>query len=268
MQRLTIIANALGILSPVLTFVIFVIVAHRKGSAIDAETAFTTTALLGLVTHPANMIMTIIPRAIGSLAAFGRIQDYLVQPGRADQRHLLETKMTHGVSSDRPPALVFEDVIIQSVSSPRPVIQDMNFAVKKGSILICAGAVGSGKTVLSRCILGEIAAAGGNVSVSSRRIAYCEQSPWLPSGTLKEAVCGFEKFEPSWYKHAVRLCCLDEDISHMLQGEDALIGSRGVKLSGGQRQRIVSTSSYSYISQCFYYTDSTFGTRPCCLRTM
>ncbi|TIC97218.1 Canalicular multispecific organic anion transporter 1 [Colletotrichum higginsianum] len=68
-------ANALGIFTPIVTFVLFVLVASLKGSALDTETAFTTTALLGLVTHPANMIMSIVPQAIGSLAAFERIQD-------------------------------------------------------------------------------------------------------------------------------------------------------------------------------------------------
>ncbi|GAB1312725.1 hypothetical protein MFIFM68171_02935 [Madurella fahalii] len=59
-------ANALGIFSPIVTFVLFVIVASWNDSALDTATAFTTTALLGLITHPANMIMTIIPQAVGS----------------------------------------------------------------------------------------------------------------------------------------------------------------------------------------------------------
>nr|RBQ99006.1 hypothetical protein FVER53263_03317 [Fusarium verticillioides] len=209
--------------------------ANLRGSTLDAETAFTTTALLGLVTHPANMIMTIVPRAIGSLAAFGRIQDYLVQPGRADERYLFKTDTKDDKSLS---AICFEAVTVHSHSSSRPVLQTINFTAKKGSIVICTGAVGSGKTIVARCILGEIPTSSGAISVSTKRIAYCEQSPWLPSGTLKEAVCGFGKFEPSWYKHVVKLCCLDEDISAFPLGDDTLIGSRGMKLSGGQRQRL------------------------------
>ncbi|KAF5718710.1 multidrug resistance-associated 1 [Fusarium mundagurra] len=228
-------ANALGIFSPILTFVIFVMYANLRGSTLDAETAFTTTALLGLVTHPANMIMTIVPRAIGSLAAFGRIQHYLVQPGRADERRLVNSKAKDDDSS---PAICFEGVTVQSPSSSRPVLENINFTVKQGSVTICAGAVGSGKTVLAQCILGEIPTSSGVISVSTKRIAYCEQSPWLPSGTLKQAVCGFGKFEPRWYRHVVKLCCLDEDVLAMPLGDDTVIGSRGLKLSGGQRQRL------------------------------
>ncbi|WJG35266.1 P-loop containing nucleoside triphosphate hydrolase protein [Fusarium oxysporum Fo47] len=228
-------ANALGIFSPILTFVLFVMYANLRGSTLDAETAFTTTALLGLVTHPANMVMTIVPRAIGSLAAFERIKDYLVQPSRADPRRLLQSNMK---DEDSSLAIRFEAVTVQSRSSSRAVLENFNFTANKGSITICAGAVGSGKTVLAQCILGEIPASSGTISVSSKRIAYCEQSPWLPSGTLKDAVCGFGKFEPGWYRHVVKLCCLDEDILTMPLGDNTLIGSQGLKLSGGQRQRL------------------------------
>ncbi|KAF5563755.1 ABC transporter [Fusarium phyllophilum] len=228
-------ANALGIFSPILTFIIFVMYANLRGSNLDAETAFTTTALLGLVTHPANMIMTIVPRAIGSLAAFGRIQDYLVKPGRADERRLFKPKTKDDDSSL---AICFEAVTVQSHSPSRPILENINFAVNQGSMVICAGAVGSGKTVLAQCILGEITTSSGTISVFSKRIAYCEQSPWLPSGTLKEAVSDFGKFEPGWYRHVVKLCCLDQDILAMPLGDDTVIGSRGLKLSGGQRQRL------------------------------
>ncbi|RBA21188.1 hypothetical protein FPRO05_07502 [Fusarium proliferatum] len=232
-------ANALGIFSPILTFVIFVMYANVRGSTLDAETAFTTTALLGLVTHPANMIMTIVPRAIGSLAAFGRIQDYLVRPGRADERRLFKPKTKVDDSSS---AICFEAVTVQSHSQSRAVLDNINFTVNQGSIVICAGAVGSGKTVLAQCILGEIPASSGTISVSTQRIAYCEQSPWLPSGTLKEVVCGFGKFEPGWYRHVVKLCCLDEDILALPLGDNTVIGSRGLKLSGGQRQRLMNVN--------------------------
>ncbi|KAF5975510.1 major facilitator family transporter protein [Fusarium bulbicola] len=228
-------ANALGIFSPIFTFVIFVMYANLRGSTLDAETAFMTTALLGLVTHPANMIMTIVPRAIGSLAAFGRIQDYLVRPGRADERRLFKPKTKDDDSS---PAIYLEGVNVQSQSSSRSVLENINLSINKGSIVICAGAVGSGKTVLAQCILGEIPTSKGTISVSTKRIACCEQSPWLPSGTLKEAICGFGKFEPGWYRHVVELCCLDQDISASPLGDHTVIGSRGLKLSGGQRQRL------------------------------
>src|SRR5688572_17554333 len=184
--------------------------ARLNGSSLDTETAFTTTALLGLVTHPANMIMTIVPQAIGSLAAYGRIQDYLLQPPRSDQRLLSRFKARDDESSEDAPAVSFQGVTVQPSSSTSPILKDVDLSISKGSTILCAGPVGSGKTTLVKCILGEIAATTGTVSVSSKQIAYCEQSPWLPSGTLRDAVCGFQrKTESAWYKKVIQLCCLD-----------------------------------------------------------
>lgn len=67
-------ANALGMFAPVLTLTLFAILAEIQGRQLDARTAFTTTALLIMITHPANMVMTIIPRAIASFSSFERIQ--------------------------------------------------------------------------------------------------------------------------------------------------------------------------------------------------
>ncbi|TKW49435.1 Canalicular multispecific organic anion transporter 2 [Colletotrichum tanaceti] len=229
-------ANALGIFTPVITFVLFVLVASLKGSSLDTETAFTTTALLGLVTHPANMIMSIVPQAIGSLAAFERIQEYLLQAPRNDQR--LALKKTQDSRDAVSPAVRVEGVTIQSSSVSPPILTNINLAIDKGSIVICSGPVGSGKTTLVKSLMGELPAASGTISVSSKRVGYCEQSPWLPSGTLKEAVRGFSPEESSWYDQVIRLCCLDEDLSVLPNGDQTMIGSRGLNLSGGQRQRV------------------------------
>ncbi|KAL7815012.1 P-loop containing nucleoside triphosphate hydrolase protein [Trichoderma aethiopicum] len=225
-------ANALGIFSPIITFVLFALVARWNGTVLDAETAFTTTALLGLVTHPANMIMSIIPEAVGSLAAFERIQQYLLQPPRHDQRVLLNN------SNEDAPAISLEQVTIQLSPSTPPILSNINLVVKKGFIVICSGPVGSGKSTLAKALIGELPISSGTISVSSKRIGSCEQVSWLPSGTIKEAIIGFTPEDPEWYDQVVKLCCLDEDIATLPQGHQTLIGSRGLNLSGGQRQRV------------------------------
>lgn len=231
------VANALGIFSPIITFVLFVIIARLNGAVLDTETAFTTTALLGLVTHPANMIMSIVPQAVGSLAAFERIQLYLLQQPRQDQR--LTSKTTISSVTQPSPAILIQDATIQYASSTSPVLQNISVVVQTGSLVICSGPTGSGKTTLAKAILAEIPTASGVISVSSKRIGYCEQSPWLPSGTLRSAICGYLPFESGWYEQVVRLCCLEEDILALAEGDKTMIGSKGLNLSGGQRQRVV-----------------------------
>jgi ATP-binding cassette subfamily C (CFTR/MRP) protein 1 len=79
-------ANALGLFSPVITLVLYAISAQYKGQELDTDTAFTSIALLAMVTHPANMVMTIVPRAIAAMANVDRIQRYLLEEPRNDMR--------------------------------------------------------------------------------------------------------------------------------------------------------------------------------------
>lgn len=221
---------------------LYVLVARLNDSALDAETAFTTTALLGLVTHPANMIMTIVPQAIGSLAAFERIQSYLLQPPLHDQRRDLTE--VDGATTRPSAAIILDDVDIQPDPKTPPLLTKVSMTVNRASVVVCSGPTGSGKTTLAKAILGEISPARGSISVTSKRIGYCEQSPWLPSGTLKSAVCWYSPYDPGWYEQVIRLCCLEDDVSTLSDGHETMIGSRGLNLSGGQRQRVVSLTFF------------------------
>jgi hypothetical protein len=56
------------------------------------------------------MIMSIVPQAVGSLAAFERIQQYLLEPPRRDDRLLL--KKTDDASNQTPLAIPVENITI------------------------------------------------------------------------------------------------------------------------------------------------------------
>ncbi len=43
-----------------------------------------------------------------------------------------------------------------------------------------------------------------------------------------------------WYKKVIHVCDLEEDLDQMPDGDQTVIGSRGITLSGGQKHRIVS----------------------------
>ncbi|KAK1782720.1 hypothetical protein QBC45DRAFT_389276 [Copromyces sp. CBS 386.78] len=51
-------ANALGMFAPVITIILFAIITMANGTTLDTKTAFPTIAVLALVTHSANMVMT------------------------------------------------------------------------------------------------------------------------------------------------------------------------------------------------------------------
>ena len=241
-------ANALGIFSPSITLVVFAVISGVRGQNLDTETAFTTVAILTMVTHPANMVMTIVPRAVASFAGFDRIQSFLLRPSLRASRVTLPKASSNQFSWDpasgeltKPsPAILIQQL---GIGDKQLILQDINLEVPAGSMSIISGPTGSGKSTLLRAMLGEIVPARGTIMLSTRRIAYCAQRSWLPSGNIKEVIQGTaEQDDDTWYHEVTNMCCLTHDFSSLPEGDQTHIGSRGLNLSGGQRQRVVSTT--------------------------
>jgi ATP-binding cassette subfamily C (CFTR/MRP) protein 1 len=234
-------ANALGIFTPVLTLVLFAILAETKGTGLDTETAFTTMAILGMVTHPANMVMTIIPRAIASFSSFERIQTFLLAPDILDFRVDIAAFETNSVpTTQQKTAIRFENVTIER---SRPILKDIEFDITEDSFVMLAGPTAVGKTTMVKAMLGELTPNTGTIFVRTKRIAYCSQSTWLPSTTIKDAIQSFNgtgEVDVAWYDKILGACCLYPDLRDMPHGDETTMGSKGMNISGGQRQRVVS----------------------------
>lgn len=247
--------------APVITIVVFAILAAFRGQSLNPETAFPTIAILALVTHSANMIMTIIPKAVAAYPSFERIQSYL-QPtslSSTPSSPVLPRNHHHDGDNDvTAPAILIKDLDV-SWKNGRQALSGINLSIPRGSIVACSGPVGSGKTTLARAILGEIRTSSGGgsgvVETSTGRIAYCAQTAWLPNRTIKEVILGPAKTTmnfrggddvdggecDAWYEIVIRACCLDEDFATTLpEGDATIVGDGGMNLSGGQRQRVVS----------------------------
>ncbi len=108
------------------------------------------------------------------------------------------------------------------------------------------GSIGSGKSTLLRGILGETATSNGSVYVKSEEVAFCEQTPWIVNGSIRENIVGESGFDDIWYEKVIRACALEIDIQRMPAQDSTIVGSQGIVLSGGQRQRLVRVpGSYS-----------------------
>ena len=109
-----------------------------------------------------------------------------------------------------------------------------------------AGPIGSGKTTLLKAILGELPCRDGSISVHPHSLAYCSQSVWLPNGSIQEIVTGTSdrlEIDQQWYSSTIHACALEDDIAHLPDNHETIIGSKGLKLSGGQKQRLVCSSA-------------------------
>jgi ABC-type multidrug transport system fused ATPase/permease subunit len=200
------------------------------------------------------MVMTIVPRAVASFAGFDRIQAFLLRSSLRDQRGSLPTATVNGESWNQESGQLANSsavIIIQElqIGETQLILKNIDIEVTPGSLVIISGATGSGKSTLLRTILGEIAPAGGLIKLSTRRIAYCAQKPWLPSGSIREVIHGITDYvdastsyqvDENWYRTVTDMCCLAHDLSSFPKGDETQVGSRGINMSGGQRQRVVS----------------------------
>ncbi|CRG86131.1 Multidrug resistance-associated protein 6 [Talaromyces islandicus] len=237
-------ANAVGLFSPAITLVVYALLSVARGDDLDTETAFTTMAILSMVTHPANMIMTIVPRAVASFAAFERIQSFLLQQSLHDIRESLSTDPLNSSTQIPVPGLAIQIRELR-IGHKSPILEKISIEVAASSFTILSGRTGSGKSTLLRAIIGEVTPSHGSIGLSTRQIAYCAQKPWLPNGTVKEAIYGpggtygtCNQTHDGWYDKIIKICCLDHDFANLPNGDQTQIGSRGLNLSGGQRQRV------------------------------
>jgi putative ATP-binding cassette transporter len=69
-----------------------------------------------------------------------------------------------------------------------PLLRGVSFEVERGGALLIVGPSGSGKTTLLRAIAGIWPFGSGRIRLTKGPIAFVPQRPYLPLGTLAEAV--------------------------------------------------------------------------------
>ncbi|XP_009354560.2 ABC transporter C family member 3 [Pyrus x bretschneideri] len=123
------------------------------------------------------------------------------------------------------------------LSSPNPTLKDINFKVSRGMRVAVCGTVGSGKSSLLSCILGEVPKISGTLKLCGTK-AYVSQSPWIQSGKIEENILFGKQMDRGSYDRVLEACSLKKDLEVLSFGDQTVIGERGINLSGGQKQRI------------------------------
>ena len=128
-------------------------------------------------------------------------------------------------------------------------VEDVTFALKRGSFTVITGRIGSGKTTLLRAVLGLLPKDSGEVRwngvvvddpaefFTPPRSAYAPQVPRLFSESLRDNILMGIREDPDEVAAAIRLSVMEDDLLEIEDGLDTTVGPRGVKLSGGQIQR-------------------------------
>ncbi|KAJ4958376.1 hypothetical protein NE237_025487 [Protea cynaroides] len=124
-----------------------------------------------------------------------------------------------------------------NLESRSPTLDRIELKVKRGMKVAICGTVGSGKSSMLSCILGEIPKLTGMVKISGTK-AYVPQSPWIFSGNVRENILFGNPYNSAKYETTIKACALEKDFELFSSGDLTEIGERGVNMSGGQKQRI------------------------------
>ncbi|KAI0113784.1 multidrug resistance-like protein [Nemania sp. FL0031] len=258
------VAQAPALLSPVAAFALFTI-SGKSGESFDVTRVFTSLSLILLLGQPLFWILEAVLDTSAALASFKRIEQFISKTSRPEKRNIvmqgpaLNVVSTADMESTVPDhqARDFELQNIDSVarrqdmngivlrnasfswsSEATAIVEIKDMEICKGELAIVIGPVACGKTTLLRGLLGELPSITGLVQIASGRVAWCEQTPWLINGTVLKNIIGEAPYDEALYNSVIYACDLGKDLAVLDQGDQTIIGSKGIALSGGQRQRV------------------------------
>lgn len=119
----------------------------------------------------------------------------------------------------------------------KEVLQDIDFTAYKGELSCVVGRVGAGKSSFLQSILGDLWKVRGDVRVNGT-IAYVAQAPWILNATVKENIVFGYRYDSNFYERTVKACALLDDFNQLPDGDETVVGERGISLSGGQKARV------------------------------
>ncbi|KAI0115560.1 P-loop containing nucleoside triphosphate hydrolase protein [Nemania sp. FL0031] len=246
--------NLPEIIARVLLFGAYAIVAHINGTdSLSVSQAISSLALIFLVSKPLADILVAIPMGWSALGCFQRIQTFLNDEPHQEhpsfevddttnRDHLGEvgTEMLSVSSQIQNKDIVLENASFGWSESSQNLVSEASVRIdsSKAQLTILTGPVGCGKSTFLKGILRETPYHKGHLGALPSCVAFCDQTPWITSGSIRANIVAESEYDELWYQSVVRACALDIDINRLPQGDRTVVGSKGVKLSGGQKQRI------------------------------
>ena len=229
---------------PVVAFWAYVSLAGRP---LRVDVAFPALQLFSLLESSLREVPHLITVLLNAKVAVGRIEDFMSEPDK-DDSSANGTNSSLGQTSDS-----FHDSVVQSNTGENRlildnasfswpgtshlVLQDISIACPIGITLVC-GKVGAGKTALLQALLGELDLRGGKSLRNRGAIAYCSQTPWLQSMSIRENILFFSPYDDARYRAVLQACALTQDLFTFKSGDLSEVGENGIGLSGGQKMRI------------------------------
>lgn len=244
-------------MAPILTFGIAIAVSRNGAqNQLSISTAFTSLSIIALITNPLAKLLSSVPSFVSCIGSFERIEAFVDESQnapstpigtRSDASIQTEGDMTSSIELTHLPKrgssiIVADDVSFNVKRGEAPVLQGLNISIRPSTLTLVTGKIGSGKSMLLLGLMGELHASG-NLKLPSSGIAFCSQATWLVNTTIKKNITGPEgqEIDSEWYETVIRACALERDLQQLRDGDESIVGSKGLTLSGGQKQRVVGT---------------------------
>ena len=250
------------------TFATYVL--SDSSNNLDPEKAFVSISLFNILRFPMSMLPMIISMMVQANVSLGRIDKYMNSAELKEDSVLRlkqcaqvttsngKDKSGHGEENGAPAgggaeagrhhhkadlAIEVRDASFKwDGTASKPTLADVNFTVKKGSLVAIVGQVGSGKSSLIAAILGEMDVAksesGGAAVTIDGSVAYVAQQAWVQNATVKNNILFNKPLDKARYNRVIDSCALTADLEVLTAGDETEIGEKGINLSGGQKQRI------------------------------
>lgn len=147
--------------------------------------------------------------------------------------------------------LSVRDLAVVAPGTEKPIVSNISFSLEAGMGLALLGASASGKTSLSKALVGIWPGLHGVVRLDGaaldqwknedlgRYIGYLPQEVALFDGTVAENICRFdERATSEAILKAAQIAGVHDIILRLPEGYATRIGDGGMSLSAGQRQRV------------------------------
>ena len=224
-----------GGLLPVSAFWAFTALAGRE---LRVDIAFPALQLFTMLQKNLREVPRLITVLLNAKVAMGRIEGFMSEPDKP--------KTSDGGTS--PNEMVLSDASFSWPGTSHLVLRNINLSFPRGLTLV-VGVVGAGKTALLQALLGEMDLQSGELRRPNTPVAYCTQTPWLQSMSIRENILFNLPYDPVRYKQTVDACALLPDLASFEHGDLSPIGENGIGLSGGQKTRVaLARAIYSHAS--------------------
>ncbi|KAL5175229.1 ABC transporter C family member 3 [Glycine soja] len=232
------------------------------GACILVKTELTTATVLSalatfrILQEPIYNLPELISMIIQTKVSVDRIQEFIKEDDQNQFINRHSSKISAVAIEIKPGEYVWET---NDQTHKNPTIQITGkLVIKKGQKVAICGSVGSGKSSLICCLLGEIPLVSGAVTKVYGTRSYVPQSPWIQSGTVRENILFGKQMKKDFYEDVLDGCALHQDINMWGDGDLNPVEERGINLSGGQKQRIQLARAV-YNDSDIYFLDDPFS---------